>query len=234
MRIVAHALFVRDFRSKFMSSKKVPLWLVFNNADPLGPDIYVIFKSGDDLRQDILTLQLLSFMDRIWLEAGLDCRLKPYRAVATGVNDANEGVGMIEVVMGSDTTSGIQLKYGGGAIGALKLDPLDLFLRAHNPAPGPAYDRAVDNFLRSCAGYCVATFVLGIGDRHNGNIMLTREGHLFRTCRAIAAAVTDRLARAGIPIAHSFRVVVFSFARAQTSTSAISSATSRRCSIEHP
>jgi len=166
-------------KCKFMSSKKVPLWLVFENADTLGPDIYVIFKSGDDLRQDILTLQLLRFMDKIWLDNGLDMRLKPYKAVATGVNDANEGVGMIEVVMGSDTTSGIQLKYGGGAIGALKLDPIDLFIRAHNVAPGPAYDRAVDNFLRSCAGYCVATFVLGIGDRHNGNIMVTREGHLF-------------------------------------------------------
>ena len=175
-RLEARSLIVE--KCKYMSSKKVPLWLVFENADPTAKDIYIIFKSGDDLRQDILTLQLLKIMDKIWLEHDLDMRLKPYKCIATGVNDAGEGVGMIEVVLGSDTTSGIQQQFG-GTLGALKLEPLDHFLHAHNPAAAD-YDRAVDNFLRSCAGYCVATFILGIGDRHNGNIMVTKEGHLFR------------------------------------------------------
>lgn len=48
-------------------------------------------------------------LNQIWMEAGLDMRLKPYRCLATGVNDDGEGVGMIEVVLNSDTTSGIQL-----------------------------------------------------------------------------------------------------------------------------
>ena len=155
--------------------------------------LYMIFKSGDDLRQDILTLQLLRYMDSRWLSQQIDLRLKPYAVVATGVNEHGDGVGLIDVVRNSETTSGIQLnpQYGGGTAGAFKLDPIDLFIRHHNrgvvtvaDAAGdwvqrPAYDVAVENFVQSCAGYCVATFVLGIGDRHNGNIMVTKRGQMF-------------------------------------------------------
>jgi hypothetical protein len=166
-------------KCRFMSSKMVPLWLVFKNADPMGPPIYIIFKSGDDLRQDLLTLQILRIMDRLWLNNGLDCRLKPYEVIATGVNDHGEGVGMIEVVLNSTTTADIQDEYGGGTLGALKLRTIDTFLRQHNPPDSPLYQPAVHNFLLSLAGYCIATYILGIGDRHNGNIMVTKGGHLF-------------------------------------------------------
>jgi len=52
-------------KCKYMDSKKLPLWLVFQNADPQGKDIYVIFKCGDDLRQDMLTLQMIRIMDKV-------------------------------------------------------------------------------------------------------------------------------------------------------------------------
>jgi len=74
---------IRVEKCKYMDSKKLPLWLVFENADPNGDDYYVIFKSGDDLRQDVLTLQMIRIMDRLWQSEGIDLKLSPYGCIAT-------------------------------------------------------------------------------------------------------------------------------------------------------
>ena len=160
-------------KCKCMDSKKVPLWLVFKNADPLGDSLVVIFKAGDDLRQDALTLQIIRIMERKWEREGLDLKLSPYGCVSTG----NE-TGFIEVVLNSNTTANITKKYSGGAGGAFSKEPMKLWLEEHNPGER-ALNEAVDTFCVSLAGYCVATYVMGIGDRHNDNVMLSEAGHLF-------------------------------------------------------
>jgi len=159
-------------KCKVMNSKKLPLWLVFENADKTGSPVYVIFKAGDDLRQDLLTLQMLNSMDVLWKSNNLNLRLNPYGCVCLG-----DMIGMIEVVLNSDTVANITHERG-GASAAFSVDPLTVWLRK-NCNSDQEFENCVKNFVKSCAGYCVATYVLGIGDRHNDNIMLTKKGDLF-------------------------------------------------------
>ena len=62
---------------RVMSSKKLPLWLSVKPAVVGGADMMVLFKAGDDLRQDQLTLQVLKIMDQLWQAEGLDLRMSP-------------------------------------------------------------------------------------------------------------------------------------------------------------
>ncbi|KAK3592456.1 hypothetical protein CHS0354_001576 [Potamilus streckersoni] len=157
------------------SSKKRPLRMVWKNPDPLADLWYssykMFFKNGDDLRQDMLTLQIIRIMDIIWKNAGLDLRMIPYNCLSTG-----KDVGLIEAVRDSETIMKIQSR--GGTKAVIQMDSLQLhrWIKINNK---DRYDLAIDAFTRSCAGYCVATFVLGIGDRHSENIMVTEGGQVF-------------------------------------------------------
>ncbi|XP_076472546.1 phosphatidylinositol 4,5-bisphosphate 3-kinase catalytic subunit delta isoform-like [Babylonia areolata] len=157
-------------KCRVMKSKKRPLWLVWSNTDSVGPDIYLLYKNGDDLRQDMLTLQILQLMDNIWQAEGLDLRMNPYMCIATG-----DQQGLIEVVTESDTIANIQMWYRRNTFDKRAL--LEWLKSKHGT--GPELDQAVQEFMLSCAGYCVATYVLGIGDRHNDNIMMKSSGQLF-------------------------------------------------------
>jgi len=37
----------------------------------------------------------------------------------------------------------------------------------------------MDTFVKSSAGYCVITYLMGVGDRHLDNVLLTPKGNLF-------------------------------------------------------
>ena len=69
-------------KCKVFDSAKKPLWLVWKNPDPLANIQHevntIIFKNGDDLRQDMLTLQVIKIMDHIWHTEGIDLRMTPY------------------------------------------------------------------------------------------------------------------------------------------------------------
>ncbi|XP_069808018.1 phosphatidylinositol 4,5-bisphosphate 3-kinase catalytic subunit delta isoform-like [Dendropsophus ebraccatus] len=160
-------------RCTFMQSKRKPLLLVYNTDLHGGSEFGVMYKSGDDLRQDMLVLNLIKTMDRLWKEEGLDLRMTPYGCVSTEAR-----TGLIEAVMPSETIANIHLMSGRGAMtAAFNKEAILNWLRSKNP--GESLQNALEEFTLSCAGYCVATYVLGIADRHSDNIMVRETGQLF-------------------------------------------------------
>lgn len=86
--------------------------------------------------------------------------------------------GFIGVIRNALTLFKIQME--GGIKGRYQFDTMQLYrwIASHNPGE-ENLENAIDIFTRSCAGYCVATFILGIGDRHPDNIMVNKEGRIF-------------------------------------------------------
>uniref|UniRef100_A0A4W3K0Q0 Phosphatidylinositol-4-phosphate 3-kinase catalytic subunit type 2 beta n=1 Tax=Callorhinchus milii TaxID=7868 RepID=A0A4W3K0Q0_CALMI len=167
--LLATGVNLRD--CSFFNSNAVPLKISFINGDSNGDNINVIFKTGDDLRQDMLTLQMIHIMNKIWLQEGLDMRMIFFKCTSTGCDR-----GMVEMIPNAETLRKIQVEHG--VTGSFKDHPLAEWLQKHN-ASEEEYEKAVENFIFSCAGCCVATYVLGICDRHNDNIMLKTSGHMF-------------------------------------------------------
>uniref|UniRef100_A0A5K3F661 Phosphatidylinositol 3-kinase catalytic subunit type 3 n=2 Tax=Mesocestoides corti TaxID=53468 RepID=A0A5K3F661_MESCO len=125
----------------------------------------VIFKIGDDLRQDQLVLQMIRLMDVVLKKEMFDLQLTPYNVLAASCRH-----GFIQFVEGVPLAS---TKQEGSIL---------TFLQRRAPSPKDPLGiqkRVLDTYIRSCAGYCVITYLLGVGDRHMENIMLTPEGQLF-------------------------------------------------------
>lgn len=128
----------------------------------------VIVKTGDDLRQDQLVVMMLQLMDGLLKRAALDLCLTPYSILATSASS-----GFVEFVEGAIPISQVLSKYNGSIL---------QFFQAVAFQKGAKYDvrpDVISNYVRSCAGYCVITYILGVGDRHLDNILLRASGHFF-------------------------------------------------------
>lgn len=132
-----------------------------------GSRVRVMYKEGDDLRQDVVVLQFLQLMDKLWKDANLDLPMVIYRVQPTGFRK-----GVIELVPNSKTWQEILDNFGGDNQAPIR------YLRRHNPTT-KMYEHALERFTRSLAAYFVATGITGLGDRHQDNIMLASNGIFF-------------------------------------------------------
>ncbi|KAH1253219.1 Phosphatidylinositol 3-kinase, root isoform [Glycine max] len=136
--------------SSIFKSALHPLRLSFRTAN--GGTCKIIFKKGDDLRQDQLVVQMVSLMDRLLKLENLDLHLTPYKVLATGQDE-----GMLEFI---PSRSLAQILSENRSI-------ISYLQKFHPDDHGPFGITAtcLETFIKSCAGYSVITYILGIGDR---------------------------------------------------------------------
>ncbi|RYO95325.1 hypothetical protein DL763_003749 [Monosporascus cannonballus] len=152
--------------TRVFKSSLSPIMVTFKTIS--GSKYPIIFKTGDDLRQDQLVIQIITLMDQLLQKENLDLKLSPYKILATSTT-----AGASQFVP-SQTFAAISSKY--------RNNPALAYLRQHNP-DDRAYlgvrKETLDTYVKSCAGYCVITYILGVGDRHLDNLLLAPDGHFF-------------------------------------------------------
>jgi phosphatidylinositol 4-kinase len=152
------------------SAAKVPIMITFNVIDRDGNPNDVkpqacIFKVGDDCRQDVLALQVISLLRDIFEAVGLNLYLFPYGVLPTGPER-----GIIEVVPNTRSRNQMGETTDGGL--------LEIFQQDYGPVGSPAFEAAREMFMVSSAGYAVASLLLQPKDRHNGNLLFDSHGRL--------------------------------------------------------
>jgi len=124
-------------KSSVFKSNMYPLLLYFQRSD--GGEYPVIFKDGDDMRQDQLVIQLFTLMDQLLRKENLDLKLSPYDVLATGPTQ-----GMVQFIP-SKTIAAIVSEHGN----------LLNYMRMHHPDEGSigtagVEPSVIDTFVRSC------------------------------------------------------------------------------------
>ncbi|OMJ81186.1 hypothetical protein SteCoe_18412 [Stentor coeruleus] len=120
-----------------------------------------IIKGNDDLRQELLAMQIIKKCKEIFKNEKLPLFLHPYDIIIVSHN-----TGIIECI--PDAVSLHTLKKHTRCLTTFFISKW-----------GKCLQKAQQNFVRSMAGYSLICYLLNLKDRHNGNILMDTKGHII-------------------------------------------------------
>jgi len=150
------------------TSKSRPIFIpvrvcdIATNADA---GIRYILVKFDDIRQDYIIMKTICVM-KSSLAGSNDADLSGSNIITYGILPMGNQIGIIEIIPDSRTVFDIQKNF-----------TLLNYIMEHNP--NESVESVKNKFMISCAIYCVITYLLGVGDRHLENILITSKGDLF-------------------------------------------------------
>ncbi|KAJ3343868.1 Phosphatidylinositol 4-kinase pik1alpha (PI4-kinase)(PtdIns-4-kinase) [Gonapodya sp. JEL0774] len=150
-------------------------------SSPYGADqrwrlLSVIVKSGADLRQEQLASQLIFEVRDLWHKYGVACWVKYYRVLVT-----SEFGGIVETVPDAVSIHSLKKEAYAKRLNqqGLQFTLYDFFVKEFGQPGCESFQKAQENFMRSLAGYSLFCYLFNVKDRHNGNILVDRSGHLI-------------------------------------------------------
>ena len=118
---------------------------------------------NEDVRTDYIIINIIRIMDYILKkDESLDLHIITYNILPIDINK-----GLIEIIQDSKT------------LYEIKKDNFTIQNWIIENNPNVPIDILRKRFTLSCAAYCVISYLLGFGDRHLDNIMISKEGFLF-------------------------------------------------------
>ncbi len=145
---------------KIIDSASKPSILPFERQD--GTIKNILFKK-EDLRKDHIVSNLINFACTKLKKAGIFANVTTYK-----VSPLTKNSGLIEIVEDSTTVFNITQNLG---------FTVQNYINEFNPDE-KSID-ITDRFMKSTSVYCIISYLLGFGDRHLDNIMITKSGLLF-------------------------------------------------------
>ncbi|CAK9435830.1 uncharacterized protein LODBEIA_P04950 [Lodderomyces beijingensis] len=215
---------------KTVENKKSQTSQIFGKKASKHGKYPLMFKIGDDLRQDQLVIQIINLMDQLLKNENLDLKLTPYKILATGpvagliqfvpnetldsilAKNTQYAAALVEDSAAYTEPPRGQIAASNGILNYLRLhsreqqpsEPVSksvlhstatssasnmsqqsaLNALTYQPKQAVTSDLGVspvlmDNYVKSCAGYCVITYILGVGDRHLDNLLLSPNGKFW-------------------------------------------------------
>lgn len=127
----------------------------------------LIAKSNDDVRQEVFVIQLMSYFQRSFMEASLPVWMHTYKILST-----SKSTGLIELIPNAVSLDGLKKspEYHGN---------MRAWYEASFGQTKELLAAALDNYISSMAAYSIVTYLLAIKDRHNGNIMINKDGYVM-------------------------------------------------------
>jgi hypothetical protein len=143
---------------KIKQSITTPIYIPYECDD--GNKSAILFKR-EDIRKDATAMAMAKLCRKLLEENHIQVPFISYDVIPTSPTS-----GFIEIVQQSKTLNEI---FQEGTI--------NNYLQIHNPEK--KIGDILDNYMRSLAFWTIFTYLLGVGDRHLDNIMLTSGGVLF-------------------------------------------------------